>query len=132
MKLDPADVFGSAAGGLIARGAMAWLAVWLGMVGAGGMDAVGLGSLLMLPFAMLGHAVVGGGWIIVTLPLVAFLGWRLIDFIRGEGWWSELGILMMLSLGVCLPASRGPSVFGFLIIVVGAMMLGSHLRRSEG
>jgi len=131
MKLDPADIFGSAIGGVVARGVLAWLAVWLGMVGAAGLDAIGVVSLLILPLAILGFAVASGGAILVTLPLAGFLAYLALEFIRDEGSWWQLGLLMLLSLVVCLPASGDPSPLGILIFLAAGGTFAVHLRNSQ-
>jgi hypothetical protein len=131
MKLDPADVFADTAGGLVVRCLCAWIAVWAGLIGAVGSHALGFAYVLLLPFWLLAAVIGGGAWMLLTAPLVACLAWRALRFIRGDGSWQELGILTMLSLLVCLPASRGPSILGFVIFPVGAMLLAARLREAE-
>jgi hypothetical protein len=103
-----------------------------GSGGADGKEAAGLWAVLLLPLVILGHPVAAGGWMLLTLPLAAFLGYRALDFIRSEGSWAEFGILILLSLLVCLPSSGDPSFLGILILVWGTMGLAAHLRKSSG
>ncbi|MCW1886867.1 hypothetical protein OKA04_19160 [Luteolibacter flavescens] len=107
MKLDPADVFGSAMSGVFARAALAWLAVWLGLVFAT-LKFASLEAFLLLPATILMGVLWGGLWALVTFPILCFLGYRAVRFVaRGEGnWWEELCILLLLSSAVLLPITK--------------------------
>jgi hypothetical protein len=106
MKLEPADIFSSAASGVITRAALAWLAVWLGLAMAT-MELGSVGAFLLLPATVLFYVLWGGALALLTFPVLCYTAYRALRFVvRGEGDWAELGILALLSAAVCLPVAK--------------------------
>ena len=121
MKLDPADIFSSAASGVIARSVLAWLAVWLGLTIAT-MDPGSLVGFLLLPATVLFSVLWGGLWALLTFPILCYLAYRALCFVRGDGELRELGMLVLLSAAVCLPAAKvSPLHFVFGGLVLASM-----------
>lgn len=103
MRIDPLDVIANAMGSLPLRLAFAWLCGIAGSFAplflSKGFDAFqSLGwHWLLFPVYLLYMAVAAGWWSIFALPLLAYLGWRMINFMRNENTGSDLFAIFSIS-----------------------------------
>jgi hypothetical protein len=111
MRIDPTSVFFHSIASVPLRACLAWLVGTLGAFtplfiqhGFDAIEFIGY-QFMFFPIYLFLIALFSGWWGFVALPLLLFLMWRLVEFLRNEGFAMELFWIYLLSYLIGIRAS---------------------------
>lgn len=131
MRIDPPAVFLHTMASVPLRMGLVWLAALAGsfspLLLAEGMDAFEVlrWHAILLPFYLVIIARASGWWAFVAVPLVFVLAWRVLVYLRDDGFSLDLLWIFLLAFLISIRASAGAWP---VAVVCAAVGIGLALR----